>query len=92
MTRKDLIKKVAERTGKTQKVIEEILVAYENCVYDGLQEDGVVKVMDGVTFSIKPTKARQGRNPHTGDTIAIPAGKKISAKFGKTAKDFLKEF
>ncbi len=92
MNRQDLVKKVAERTGKTQKSIAEILEAYENCVYDGLQEDGTVKAMDGITFTIKQTKPRMARNPKTGDVIEVPAGKKISCKFGKTAKDFLKEF
>jgi DNA-binding protein HU-beta len=32
------------------------------------------------TFSIKPTEAREGRNPKTGETIAVPAGYKLSFK------------
>lgn len=92
MNRKDLVKKVAEKTDMTQKAVEQFLVAYENTIYDALQEEGIVKAMDGITFAIKSTKPRIGRNPKTGDEIKIPEGKKIAVRFGKTVKDFLKEF
>jgi DNA-binding protein HU-beta len=38
-------------------------------------------------FTVKHTAAREGRNPATGATIAIPAGKKPAFSAGKGLKD-----
>lgn len=38
------------------------------------------------TFEVKATAPRVGRNPQTGESIPIPAGKKISFKVAKAAK------
>ena len=39
------------------------------------------------TFEVKETAAREGRNPKTGETIAIAAGKKPAFSASKALKD-----
>ena len=92
VSRKEMIKAIAEKSGETQIKVSKILDAYDTVIYDSLKDDGGIRAMDGITFEIKATKPRQARNPKTGDIIDIPEGKKISVRFGKTAKEFLKEF
>jgi DNA-binding protein HU-beta len=41
------------------------------------------------TFKVKQTKARQGRNPKTGETIQIPAKKKVAFRASKELKSIL---
>ena len=41
------------------------------------------------TFTIKPTEAREGRNPKTGQTIRVPAGYKLSFKPSSDWKESL---
>ncbi|HEY0286397.1 MAG TPA: HU family DNA-binding protein [Pseudomonas sp.] len=48
--------------------------------------DSVVLVGFG-TFSVKESSARQGRNPQTGEALAIAAAKKPSFKAGKALKE-----
>jgi DNA-binding protein HU-beta len=38
-------------------------------------------------FTVKSLKARKGRNPQTGETIKIPASKKISFRASKAFKE-----
>ncbi len=38
-------------------------------------------------FEVAERGARQGRNPQTGETITIPAGKAVRFKPGKALKD-----
>ena len=38
------------------------------------------------SFEVVKTKARDGRNPHTGEALKIPAGKKTKIKPGAALK------
>lgn len=40
-----------------------------------------------MTITVKDVAARVGRNPMTGETIQIPAKKKVAVKVGKALKD-----
>jgi DNA-binding protein HU-beta len=57
---------------------------------------GALKAGDAVslvgfgTFAVKERAARQGRNPQTGASITIKAGKIPSFKAGKILKDAVK--
>ena len=42
------------------------------------------------SFEVKERAARMGKNPATGETIEIPAGKAPSFKAGKALKDTIK--
>ena len=41
------------------------------------------------SFSVAERKAREGRNPRTKETIAIPASKNVRFKAGKDLRDLL---
>ena len=44
-----------------------------------------------VTFSVKDVAARTGRNPKTGETLSIPATKKVATKLSKDFKETVKD-
>lgn len=39
------------------------------------------------TFEVRERAAREGRNPHTGEALTIPAGKTPAFKAGKALKE-----
>ena len=39
------------------------------------------------TFNVSKRKAREGRNPQTGETVKIPARKAVSFKAGTALKE-----
>ncbi len=66
-------------------------------ILDSLRDEIVQSVLAGkrVTlfglgiFEVRATKAKMGRNPRTGETIQIPAGRKLVFKVAKGIKEKL---
>lgn len=62
-------------SGQVKEALEGILKAIEDCLVGG----DAVQLTGFGTFKVTDRKAREGRNPKTGETIQIAA--KRSAKF-----------
>ena len=87
MTKQDLIELVAKEAKLTNKAsAERAIDSVFNNILSTLKNEGKMTVSGFGTFKLKKTKSRKGRNPKTGDTIQIPAGKKISFKMSSTLK------
>ena len=72
--------------SKTQAGV--VLNSLINGIKAGLKKkDGKVTVVGFGTFSKVTRKARQGRNPQTGEAIKIKARKVVKFKPGKKLKD-----
>lgn len=85
MNRSDVVRKVAEKTGLTQKQAGEAVTAFMETVMAGAVKEDVAFVGFG-TFGVKERPARTGRNPRTGEEMTIPASKVPFFKPGKTFK------
>jgi DNA-binding protein HU-beta len=74
---KNLTKAAADRLLKVIfNEIKETVAAGDDAAFAGFG-----------TFTVVETKERTGHNPRTGESIAIPAGKKIKFRPGKSFKD-----
>ena len=87
LTKNELIKTVSDNTGMTQKVAEEAIGAALSVIANELECGGNVQILGFGTFEVKERAARTGRNPHTGETIEIPAAKVVSFKAGKALRE-----
>lgn len=87
MNKVTLIAKIAEKSGLSKKQAELALAAFIDSVTEALKEGDKVQLMGFGTFEVKERAARTGRNPATGQTIEIPAGKTPSFKAGKALRD-----
>ena len=87
MNRADVIKKVAEVTGFTQKDTKVVMDALQEVVFTSLSNEEEVKIMDGVTLCAVHKEARTGRNPRTGETVKIAARTAVTFKAGSKLKD-----
>ncbi|MEE2830510.1 MAG: HU family DNA-binding protein [Myxococcota bacterium] len=65
-----------------QTALEDVLAS----VTSGINLDGKVQIVGFGTFTTKTRAARTGRNPRTGDAIAIAASKSVGFKAGKALK------
>ncbi len=88
MNKKDIIKKVAENTGMTQKDVTVIVDTFVDAVMDSVK-NGKVSISGFGTFEVVERAARMGRNPKTGMEIEIPASKSPKFKPAKAFKDFV---
>ena len=56
-------------------------------IVSALASNDNVQIIGFGVFEVKQREARQGRNPQTGETIAIPACKAVTFKAGKPLKE-----
>ena len=87
MTKTDLIAAVAEKTGLKKKDAEAAVAAVLSTVAENLAKGEKVSLVGFGTFEVKERAARTGRNPHTGETMEIPATKVVYFKAGKALRE-----
>ncbi|MCB4791413.1 MAG: HU family DNA-binding protein [Elusimicrobia bacterium] len=80
MKKPDVVKQVADVAGLTQGDANRAVKALVKVVQTALKNGEVVSFSGLGSFRSKPRKARQGRNPKTGEIIPVPEGKKVSFK------------
>jgi DNA-binding protein HU-beta len=90
MTKEELIEKVATGAKLSKADAARALDATLNAVKGALKKGQKVTLVGFGTFSVAKRKARQGRNPRTGETIAIKAAKVLKFSAGKALKSAVK--
>ena len=86
MTKRDVVKAIAESTGFTQKdvltVVDEVFNTITNVV-----KDDEVSITGFGKFVTTERAERMMRNPATGEQVKVPAKKSIKFKPAKSLKD-----
>lgn len=88
--KQDLITKVVEATELTKKDATASVNAVFDAIKNYLAEGEKVQLIGFGTFDVRERAARQGRNPQTGEAIAIAASKAPGFKAGKALKEAVK--
>lgn len=86
-----LAQRLAERLGVTKKQGSEWLDAFVDEVTKVMRSGDKVNITGFGIFKVSDRKAREGRNPRTGETIHIPASKKPRFTPGKLLKEAIKQ-
>jgi integration host factor subunit beta len=74
MIRSELIQKIAdENPNLTQRDVEKIVSTVFDEIIGALARGDRVELRGFGAFSVKSRDARQGRNPRTGDAVAVEA-------------------
>lgn len=87
MTKAELIEAMATGADITKAAAALALDAYVDAVSKELKKGGKISLVGFGTFSVSKRKAREGRNPKTGETLKIPAKKVVKFKPGKELAD-----
>ena len=87
MKKSELSAHLATETSLSMGQASDVVDAVFSAITDALARDESVAIPGFGTFSTKTRGARQGRNPRTGESIAIAASKAPSFKAGKTLRD-----
>lgn len=78
MTKNEIISSMSERTGVSRADIRLFLERFNEALFQGLNEDQLVKIKGLGTFKLVSVKTRKSININGGETIDIPAHNKIS--------------
>ena len=93
MNKGELTRALASRAGITRISAEAVIDALfgtkagEGIIASELEGEGEVSITGFGKFHIRTRAARTGRNPRTGETIQIAAGRYPVFKAGKSLKD-----
>ncbi len=88
MTKADLVQKIADDAKISKTAANAALNSFlDNVTKELKKKDGKVTLVGFGTFSKVKRKARQGRNPQTGDPIKIKASNVIKFKAGKNLRE-----
>ena len=89
MTKKELLESIGCRIDSivsSKKDVEAVLDAVVDSVITELSNGNDVTLSGLGTFKVKQRKARNGRNPKTGQTVKIAAKKALTFKASTTIK------
>ncbi len=87
MTKKDIVRKIAEQTGLTQMKVREVVQKTFDAIVDTLVEDGNIELRNFGIFKVRVRKSRKAINPRTGDRVWVDERSGVSFKPGKEMED-----
>jgi DNA-binding protein HU-beta len=80
-----LAKKFELPISKTNEIVSYTL----ELITKALEKNETIQLIGFGSFSVRKRKARDGRNPKTGETIKISASKAVKFSAGKTLKELV---
>lgn len=90
MNKQELINYLSEKAGVKKVEAERVLAAFTEVVESTLAKGESLTLVGFGKFEVRERAARTGRNPQTGEKLAIPATKVPAFKAGKLLKDAVK--
>ncbi|HYE43020.1 MAG TPA: integration host factor subunit beta [Caulobacteraceae bacterium] len=90
MIKSELIARLAaENPHLTHRDVERVVNVILDGMVDALRDGGRVELRGFGAFSVRSRPARAGRNPRTGETVAVPAKSVPFFKSGKELRERL---
>ena len=90
MTKAELIDKIAEKkSGLTRKQVELVVNTVLDGIKDALSREDKVEIRGFGSFRIRHRRAKEGRNPKTGETVSVPPKKVPFFKAGKEMREMV---
>lgn len=90
MNKGELVDAIAESTGVSKKQADKTLSAAIETIMDAVSSGEKVTLVGFGSFEARDRKAREGRNPKTGEKMTIPASKAPTFSAGKLFKEKVK--
>ena len=91
MNKADIVSHVATETSTTRAAAERIVSAVFSAIADELARDEPVAIAGFGKFAVQARTARRGRNPRTGESVAVLASKVPSFKPAKALRAAVNE-
>src|SRR5438270_571804 len=83
VTKKEIVKQIADAIGLTQLKTKDIVQQTFDAIVDTLIDQGRIELRNFGVFEVKQRKARKARNPRTGEKVEVPPKCVVTFKPGK---------
>jgi len=82
MTKKDMAKAIADKTGLSLNQAKEIIQRVLDGITETLVMEGRIELRNFGVFEVKRRRPRKARNPRTGEIVDVPARLVVIFKSG----------
>jgi integration host factor subunit beta len=86
ITKKELVARIAERTGQTKVVAREVIQLFLDEIIDELGRGNRLEFREFGVFEIKERAARKAQNPRTLEKVDVPAKRVVKFRVGRLMK------
>jgi integration host factor subunit beta len=83
ITKKELVNRIADKTGQTKVVAKEIIQAFLDAIIDELAAGNRLEFREFGVFETKERAARRAQNPRTLQKVDVPAKRIVKFKVGR---------
>jgi nucleoid DNA-binding protein len=83
MTKRDMAKAIADRTGLPQGQVREVIRRVLGGITEALVSEGRIELRNFGIFEVKGRRPRRARNPRTGEPVDVPARRVVTFKPGR---------
>lgn len=86
-TKKELVNRIADRTGQTKVVVKEILQSFLDEIVDELALGHRLEFREFGVFEVRERRARRAQNPRTLEKVEVPAKRVVKFKVGRLMRE-----
>jgi len=83
VTKKEIAKAIAEEVGVTGVIVAKVVQRVFDGIIEVLVSEGRIELRNFGMFAVRKRRARQARNPRTGERVWVPERKVVSFKAGR---------
>lgn len=87
MKKPEIVSAVAEATGLSKSQVEKTLDSFVSVIGDTMGKGEEASYPNLGKFQVKRQEARTARNPHTGESIDVPAKNVVKFQISKPLKE-----
>lgn len=91
VTKKEIVRTIADEIGLTQLKTKEIVQKTFDAIVETLVEDRRIELRNFGVFEVKQRAARKARNPRTGEKVSVPEKFVVTFKPGKEMEERVRE-
>jgi integration host factor subunit beta len=89
ITKKELVNRIAEKTGQTKVVTKDLIQMFLDEIINELGKGNRLEFREFGVFEIKERAARKAQNPRTLEKVSVPAKKVVKFKVGRLMKELV---
>lgn len=82
-TKKDIVKKISEKTGIQQTVVARVVQMTLDSIIDVIAAEGNIELRNFGVFTVVQRAPRTARNPRTGEKVHVPPKRAVKFYPGK---------
>jgi len=87
MTKKEIVKQIAEKFDESQTKVKEIVQGTFDLIIATLVEEGRIELRNFGVFEVKRRKSRRARNPRTNQPVEVEAKNVVTFQPGKVMEE-----